>query len=76
LLSDDAVFVTILLILACQVSPDGQRISYLRPSPDKDVLNVWVRNRQAAGAATAANNCKTQQHFKPICLAGSSGLMQ
>lgn len=33
-----------------QVSPDGQYISYLRPSTDKDVLNVWVRDRRTTGS--------------------------
>ena len=28
---------------AVRLSPDGTRLSYLAPSPDKNVLNVWVR---------------------------------
>lgn len=28
---------------AVRLSPDGTRLSYLAPSPDKKVLNVWVR---------------------------------
>ncbi|WIA36748.1 hypothetical protein OEZ86_008017 [Tetradesmus obliquus] len=39
---------------SAKVSPDGRYISYLRPSPDKDALNVWVRSRQAAAAGGAA----------------------
>ncbi len=29
--------------MAARISPDGTRLSYLAPSPDKQVLNVWVR---------------------------------
>ncbi len=28
---------------AVRLSPDGTRLSYLAPSPDKNVLNIWVR---------------------------------
>ncbi|HNT29022.1 MAG TPA: S9 family peptidase, partial [bacterium] len=28
---------------AVRLSPDGTRLSYFAPSPDKNVLNVWVR---------------------------------